>query len=353
MALKIYGLGCKLYVKEKFNIFDATIVLAGYLELFLLGNYGLTTLRAIRLLRLFKLAKSWKNLRQLITTLMNSFASVSALGLLLWLMIFIYALIGMQLFGGKIKNSALRPNFDNFFTATIAVFQILTGENWNESMYYVGDEVGKPTIAYFLSLMVIGNFILLNLFVAILLQYLSDKSKEDDEEEELEEEEVNSPEEGGVVGVGGNMDNKPPSPQTRTVQDKDERGGSAEAKGSLLIPTSLVHEDDSIKTIKPKELQKLELEVRNKFQSFRGKPGMGSSSFTPEGKAYQGTTSLTSKRTGINIYGPAGTAVASEYQLRTQGSLKIYIIPPIRRRYKGSGTGYIRGRKRVFAGFEG
>ena len=110
----------------------------------------------------------------------------------MFLLIFIYALIGMQFFSETLLNAdeeESRYTFQSFEWSLITIFIILTGENWNEIMYLVIRRYGFGAAFYFVSLMVFGNFMLLNLFLAILLKYISDNvedelNAEDDEAEE-------------------------------------------------------------------------------------------------------------------------------------------------------------------------
>jgi len=112
---------------------------------------------------------------------------------LLCLFIFIFALLGMQIFGGRFLDEESRATFDNFFQACFTVFQILTGEDWNVVMYdgiqAYGGIKGMGSIAsiYFLILFICGNFILLNVFLAIAVDNLS---TDGDDEEGGEEEEA-------------------------------------------------------------------------------------------------------------------------------------------------------------------
>ena len=67
-----------------------------------------------------------------------------------------------------------RHHFDDFFWAFITIFQVLTGENWNEVLYDGMRTKGDAACLYFILLVVIGNYIVLNLFLAILLDNFAD-----------------------------------------------------------------------------------------------------------------------------------------------------------------------------------
>merc|ERR1719382_1661694 len=141
----------------------------------------------------------------LVKSLVNSIASINALLVLLILFIFIFALLGMQIFGGRFKNEESRGTFNNFGQSCLTVFQILTGEDWNVVMYdgieaYGGIRgMGAIAALYFIILFVAGNFILLNVFLAIAVDNLS---TDDDEAPEAEGGEAPPEGEGEAGEVG-------------------------------------------------------------------------------------------------------------------------------------------------------
>uniref|UniRef100_A0A8C6H3Q8 Voltage-dependent L-type calcium channel subunit alpha n=1 Tax=Mus spicilegus TaxID=10103 RepID=A0A8C6H3Q8_MUSSI len=188
MLMKMYGLGLRQYFMSIFNRFDCFVVCSGILEILLVESgamspLGISVLRCIRLLRLFKITKYWTSLSNLVASLLNSIRSIASLLLLLFLFIIIFALLGMQLFGGRYDfedTEVRRSNFDNFPQALISVFQVLTGEDWNSVMYNGIMAYGGPTYPgvlvciYFIILFVCGNYILLNVFLAIAVDNLAE-----------------------------------------------------------------------------------------------------------------------------------------------------------------------------------
>eukprot|EP00163_Fabomonas_tropica_P014779 TRINITY_DN2686_c0_g2_i1.p1 TRINITY_DN2686_c0_g2~~TRINITY_DN2686_c0_g2_i1.p1 ORF type:complete len:1526 (-),score=377.56 TRINITY_DN2686_c0_g2_i1:447-4610(-) len=189
LLIKVVGLGPREYVRDRFNIFDAIIVAISIVELILGSGGAVTVFRAFRLMRVFKLVRSWQSLRQLLEVIAGALAPIGNAAFVLLLFIFIFAVLGMQLFGGQIRFIGESPevprhNFDNFLWSIITVFQILTGENWNEVMYDVVRATHWTSAFYFVLVVVIGNYVLLNLFQAILLQNFAVSHPEEEEEEE-------------------------------------------------------------------------------------------------------------------------------------------------------------------------
>uniref|UniRef100_A0A7M4FGV0 Voltage-dependent L-type calcium channel subunit alpha n=1 Tax=Crocodylus porosus TaxID=8502 RepID=A0A7M4FGV0_CROPO len=204
MLLKMYSLGLQAYFVSLFNRFDCFIVCGGILETILVETkimppLGISVLRCVRLLRIFKITRYWNSLSNLVASLLNSVRSIASLLLLLFLFIIIFSLLGMQLFGGKFNFDEMqtrRSTFDNFPQSLLTVFQILTGEDWNSVMYdgimaYGGPSFpGMLVCIYFIILFICGNYILLNVFLAIAVDNLADAesltSAQKEEEEEKE-----------------------------------------------------------------------------------------------------------------------------------------------------------------------
>ena len=145
MLLKMYSLGLDTYFVSLFNRFDTVVVFTSILELVLMSAelmpaIGVSVLRCIRLLRIFKVTKYWTSLRNLISSLLNSLRSIMSLLLLLFLFILIFALLGMQVFGGKFNSlndneEKPRSNFDTFWQALVTVFQVSKIDNTAEIVW--------------------------------------------------------------------------------------------------------------------------------------------------------------------------------------------------------------------------
>uniref|UniRef100_A0A3B3TPY2 Voltage-dependent L-type calcium channel subunit alpha n=1 Tax=Poecilia latipinna TaxID=48699 RepID=A0A3B3TPY2_9TELE len=187
MLLKMYSLGLAHYFVAFFNRFDCFVVCGGIIETILveleiMPPLGIAVLRCVRLLRIFKVTRHWTALSNLVASLLNSMKSIASLLLLLFLFLIIFALLGMQLFGGKFnfdETQTKRSTFDAFPQALLTCFQILTGEDWNVVMYDGIMAYGGPVFpgmivcVYFVILFICGNYILLNVFLAIAVDNLA------------------------------------------------------------------------------------------------------------------------------------------------------------------------------------
>ncbi|XP_050565291.1 sodium channel protein type 5 subunit alpha-like isoform X13 [Cygnus atratus] len=195
MIFKVIALDPYYYFQQGWNIFDSIIVILSLMELGLSSMGNLSVLRSFRLLRVFKLAKSWPTLNTLIKIIGNSVGALGNLTLVLAIIVFIFAVVGMQLFGKsymdnvkKISTTGNLPRWhmNDFFHSFLIIFRILCGE-WIETMWDCMEVAGQPLcLLVFLLVMVIGNLVVLNLFLALLLSSFSaDNLSAPDEDGEM------------------------------------------------------------------------------------------------------------------------------------------------------------------------
>ncbi|XP_004690092.1 PREDICTED: voltage-dependent L-type calcium channel subunit alpha-1F isoform X2 [Condylura cristata] len=247
MLLKLYGLGPSAYVSSFFNRFDCFVVCGGILETTLvevgaMQPLGISVLRCVRLLRIFKVTRHWASLSNLVASLLNSMKSIASLLLLLFLFIIIFSLLGMQLFGGKFnfdQTHTKRSTFDTFPQALLTVFQILTGEDWNVVMYDGIMAYGGPffpgmlVCVYFIILFICGNYILLNVFLAIAVDNLASGDTGTGKEKGREKStEGKLPQENGVLVPGGENEEEEGAKDDGEVMDEREEEEEEEEGGT-------------------------------------------------------------------------------------------------------------------------
>ena len=173
MVLKLLALGCAEYWAEPFNRFDGFIVVISAAELitaYLSIDIGTNAqvLRAFRLARIFKIARSWDNLYIVIRSLFFTIMQLRDLIIVLLIFLFVCALLGMQLFGGRLDLE--RGLYDTIEHAMITVFIAITGEEWNDQWMLIADKLGLWTGVYYLMLVTAGDYIILNLVIAIVIR---------------------------------------------------------------------------------------------------------------------------------------------------------------------------------------
>eukprot|EP00095_Tigriopus_kingsejongensis_P007143 maker-scaffold300_size216557-snap-gene-0.14 protein:Tk07143 transcript:maker-scaffold300_size216557-snap-gene-0.14-mRNA-1 annotation:"voltage-dependent t-type calcium channel subunit alpha-1g" len=188
MALKLGAYGLFRYISDGFNVFDGVIVIFSSMELYTGfvhgindegGSTGLSVLRTFRLLRILKLVRFLPNLRRQLVVMLRTMDNVAVFFGLLMLFIFIFSILGMNLFGCKFCDGDVcdRKNFDTLLWATVTVFQVLTQEDWNIVLFLGMQRTSHWAALYFVILMTFGNYVLFNLLVAILVEGFSNQDE--------------------------------------------------------------------------------------------------------------------------------------------------------------------------------
>nr|CAB3265896.1 sodium channel protein 1 brain-like [Phallusia mammillata] len=181
-VLKILALNPIGYLKNPWNLFDFLIVVISIVEFLLvavLAGNGFTVLRTLRLLRVFRLARMWETMNKLVSIIWKSISDVSYLTVVLFLVLYIFAVIGKQWYSNAYMMSASRfednqiPrwHFGDFYHSFLMVWRVMCGE-WIEPLYdclHINNGDGR-CIVLFLSITFFANFMILNLFTAILLE---------------------------------------------------------------------------------------------------------------------------------------------------------------------------------------
>ncbi|XP_049868678.1 voltage-dependent T-type calcium channel subunit alpha-1G-like isoform X2 [Pectinophora gossypiella] len=201
MLLKVISEGPFKYIANGFNVFDGIIVILSGFELAqnmanekdLAGSSGLSVLRTFRLLRILKLVRFMPNLRRQLFVMLRTMDNVAVFFSLLVLFIFIFSILGMNLFGCKFcekdddgDTECDRKNFDTLLWAFVTVFQVLTQEDWNVVLFNGMEKTSHWAALYFVALMTFGNYVLFNLLVAILVEGFSSERNERREREQRE-----------------------------------------------------------------------------------------------------------------------------------------------------------------------
>ena len=106
IIVKLLGVGVNLYFKDKFNMFDFTILIVNLADIAIEQAYyknRYQVLKTFRILRLFKIAKSWSSLKNLFTIIYQTMADLSAFGILCLTFILTYTIAGMEWFAYTLK----------------------------------------------------------------------------------------------------------------------------------------------------------------------------------------------------------------------------------------------------------
>lgn len=172
LALKLASHGRRPldYFRDGWNVFDFTIVALCLLPV---GGHFAAVLRLVRTLRLLRLVTALPKLQLLVGALIKSLSSMGYVGLLLGLIFYIYAVTGVHLFG-----QASPEYFGNLQTTLLSLFQMITLDDWRT--LYNGAQAAAPFAAtpYFVSFILLGTMIMLNLFIGIVMNSMSEMHAE-------------------------------------------------------------------------------------------------------------------------------------------------------------------------------
>ncbi|XP_058236365.1 voltage-dependent T-type calcium channel subunit alpha-1H isoform X2 [Hemibagrus wyckioides] len=213
--LKLVAFGFRRFFKDRWNQLDLAIVLLSVMGITLeeidlnaslpINPTIIRIMRVLRIARVLKLLKMATGMRALLDTVVQALPQVGNLGLLFMLLFFIYAALGVELFG-KLECSEENPceglsrhaTFENFGMAFLTLFRVSTGDNWNGIMKDTlrecksGDRCLSylPLVSplYFVTFVLVAQFVLVNVVVAVLMKHLEDSNKDACEEAEMEAE---------------------------------------------------------------------------------------------------------------------------------------------------------------------
>lgn len=186
ILLKVYALYPSNFAKDYFNVFDALIVLLSLIEFGVSGGSSFTALRSLRVLRIFRILTVMPIMRALLNIVGSALSKAFTFVVLLVITMAIFAIVGMQLFGGLMfapgppggsRGPPTRRNFDTFWSGFLTVFQILTLEDWNLTYYDLSSARQWAAPIYMVTFIIIGHYLMLNLFASVLLQAFGAQAK--------------------------------------------------------------------------------------------------------------------------------------------------------------------------------
>ena len=150
------------YFRDGWNCFDFAIIILSLMPF--AGQFS-TAARLVRLLRITRLITKSTELRAIVSTLVRSIPSIVNILILLSILFFIYAVIGYHLF-----RNVDPQHWSSFLTSATTLFQIITLEGWVNVMEPIVSNLGPLYWLYFASFILIGTFIVINLFISVIVR---------------------------------------------------------------------------------------------------------------------------------------------------------------------------------------
>jgi voltage-gated sodium channel len=190
ITLKIIAQGSRPwnFFLDPWNVFDFIIVAVCFIPG--IDSHYVAVLRLARVLRVFRVISVFPKLRLLVNALLKSIPSMGYVVLLLALIFYIYAVMGTFLFGEKDP-----VHFGNLHMSMITLFKVLTLEGWTDIMNvqlygtndpmaeYNNSPVSYASVIYFVSFILLGAMIVMNLFIGVIMNSMQESHLEQEKEQ--------------------------------------------------------------------------------------------------------------------------------------------------------------------------
>ena len=185
MLLKFLAYGMD-YFKDPWNWFDMIIIATSLVSALpfmaaLRAFRVLRVLRSLKALRSMRLVSSIHHLQIILVAIVRSVPSILWTGLLMILIYYIFALIGVNLFGETFPDW-----FGTVGKAMYTLFQVMTLESWSMGISRPVMEVYSAAWLYFVPFVLISSFIVMNVVVGIVVNSISEVTAEDTKKAEEE-----------------------------------------------------------------------------------------------------------------------------------------------------------------------
>jgi len=176
------------YFRDPWNVFDFSIIMVCLLPF---GGHFAAVLRLARILRVLRLITTLPKLQLLVGSLIKSIPSIGYVGMLLGLLFYVYAVIGVSLFR---ENDPI--HFGNLEMSLLTLFRVVTLEDWTDVMYIqmFGSDVyaidnpaavpershAQPVTGalYFVSFILVGTMVMMNLFIGVIINSMQEAERE-------------------------------------------------------------------------------------------------------------------------------------------------------------------------------
>ncbi|QOJ01259.1 MAG: ion transporter [Phycisphaeraceae bacterium] len=159
----------RAYLRDGWNVFDVVIVTAAFIPAW----QGVApVVRILRVLRILRLVKALPELRMIVDVLIRSTASMKHITALAALSFYVFATIGVKVFGSQDPGNPLREEYATIHEACFTLFRVLTGDNWTDLRYEAAAFYGPHAwivTGFHVLWIVIATFLLINLIVGAII----------------------------------------------------------------------------------------------------------------------------------------------------------------------------------------
>ena len=158
-----------MYFRDGWNVFDFLVIVFSLIPA--TGEFAMVA-RLARLLRVLRLISAIMELRLIVAALVRSIPSVGHVMLLMSIIVYIYAIIGYQLF-----HEHDPMHWRSLGISVLTLFNIITLEGWTVVMDNAM-QLHSWAWIYFVSFVIAGTFVVINLFIAIIINNLDEAKAE-------------------------------------------------------------------------------------------------------------------------------------------------------------------------------
>lgn len=163
LAVNAYFKTLPAFFKDGWNIFDIVVVVGSFLPA--VDPTMSAIVRVIRVLRVFRLVRSIPELRLIVTVLIKSVVSMKYITMLAGIILFIYGVIGVKLFGAFMPKE-----YGTLHESMFTLFRVLTADNWTDLRYAAEGQPWQWKSTFFhVSWIIVSTFLLINLIVGAVL----------------------------------------------------------------------------------------------------------------------------------------------------------------------------------------
>ncbi|MDX5474785.1 MAG: ion transporter [Bacillaceae bacterium] len=166
------------FFKSSWNIFDFFIVAS---VLLFSGTYFISAIRILRVFRVLRAVTVIPSLQRLVTAFLKTIPSLGTIGMLLSLVFYIFGVVGVILY-----RDIAPEYFGSLHLALITLFQVITLESWASGIFRPIFASSPFAWVYFVSFILVGTFIVLNLIVGEILNNIQEAKEEKTREEKIE-----------------------------------------------------------------------------------------------------------------------------------------------------------------------
>ncbi|MFN3911685.1 ion transporter [Hyphomonas sp.] len=171
IALKLYVYRWQFF-RDGWNVFDFSVIGISLIP----GASAFTVLRALRVLRVLRLLRFVPMMKRITEALLKSIPGMGAILAVIILVIYVGAVMATNMYGNT-DNVEVREMFGALPDSALTLFQLMTMDGWSDILGTVTDDGHPYAWIFFLIFIFVGSFAILNLFIALVVEALTNEQK--------------------------------------------------------------------------------------------------------------------------------------------------------------------------------